>query len=45
MNWLYKTANKGAGLRGGWKVFFNTSLTCSRVSLMMGDLPEDSGFV
>jgi hypothetical protein len=45
VNWGYKTANKGAGLCDGWKVFFDASLTCSRVLLMVGDLAEDSSFV
>jgi hypothetical protein len=40
-----KTANKRAGLCDGWKVFFDASLTCSRVLLMEGDLAEDSSFV
>jgi hypothetical protein len=40
-----KTANKRAGLCDGWKVFFDASLTCSRVLLMVGDLAEDSSFV
>jgi hypothetical protein len=42
---VVQTANKGAGLRDGWKVFFNASLTSSRVLLMVGDLAEDSSFV
>jgi hypothetical protein len=42
VNW---TANKGAGLRDEWKVFFNASLTRSRVLLIVGDLAEDSSFV
>jgi hypothetical protein len=41
----YKTANKGAGLCDGWKVFFDASLTCSCVLLMVGDLAKDSSFV
>jgi hypothetical protein len=44
-NWGYKTANKGAGLCDGWKEFFDASLTCSRVLLMVGELAEDSSFV
>jgi hypothetical protein len=45
VNWGHKTANKGAGLRDGWKVFFDALLTRSRVMLIMGDLGEDSSFV
>jgi hypothetical protein len=43
--WGCKTANEGAGLRDGWKVFFNASLTRSRMLLMVGDFSEDSSFV
>jgi hypothetical protein len=42
---MVQTANKVAGLRDGWKVFFNASLTRSRVLLMIGDLAEYSSFV
>jgi hypothetical protein len=35
-------ANKGALLRDGRKVFFNASLTRSRVLLIVGELAEDS---
>jgi hypothetical protein len=45
VNWGYKTTNKGAGLCDEWKVFFDASLTCSRVLLMVGDLAEGSSFV
>jgi hypothetical protein len=45
VNWGYKTANKGAGLCDGWKVFFDASLTSSCVLLMVGDLAEDLSFV
>jgi hypothetical protein len=41
VNWGYKTANKGAALCDGWKVFFDASLTCSCVLLMVGDLDKD----
>jgi hypothetical protein len=45
VNWGYKTANKGAGLCDGWKVFLDASLTSSCVLLMVGDLAEDLSFV
>jgi hypothetical protein len=35
----------GYVMGGKWKVFFDASLTCSRVLLMVGDLAEDSPIV